>query len=76
MTFSSVSDDAFVREIDDEIARVKQIEEERESAQEELTEKFFKLFSCIRESDNETDLKLATSDLQSLPSLYAQYGIS
>ena len=60
------------------------IEEERELAEEkgreegrkELTEKFFKLFSCIRESGNEKDFELATSDPNSLPGLYLKYGIS
>jgi predicted transposase/invertase (TIGR01784 family) len=93
-----LSDDAFVREIDDEIVRVKQIEQERvgymtyamkieeerelaeekgrEEGRKELTKKFFKLFSCIRESGNEKDFELATSDPNSLPGLYLKYGIS
>ena len=85
-----ISDDAFVREIDDEILRVKEIEEERvrymtyemkleeerEIALKEGENKLAKLISCLLSNGKADDVEKAVKDIDKRQQLYVQYGIS
>ena len=85
-----ISDDAFVREIDDEILRVKEIEEERvrymtyemkleeerEIALKEGENKRAKLISCLLSNGKADDVEKAVKDIDKRQQLYLQYGIS
>ena len=85
-----INDDAFVREIDDEILRVKaieeervkymtyemKIEEERELAREEGKIELAKLISCLLSNGKADDVEKAVKDIDKRQQLYVQYGIS
>ena len=85
-----ISDDAFVREIDDEIQRVKLLEEERvaymtsemkieearELAREEGENKLAKLIACLLNNGKTDDVESAVKDIDKRQQLYLQYGIS
>ncbi len=85
-----ISDDAFVREIDDEILRVKgieeervrymtyemKLEEERELALKEGENKLAKLISCLLDRGNVEEAKQVATDVDKRQQLYLQYGIS
>ena len=81
-----LSDDAFVREIDDEIERVKQIEQERvgymtyamkiEEEREEAENKLARLIAFLLDKGDVEEAKQAAKDIDKRQQLYVQYGIS
>ena len=85
-----ISDDALVREIDDEIMRVKELqeervkymtyemklEEERELAEKKGETKLLKLFSFLIKNGKQDELEQATNNPDCLAGLYLKYGIS